>query len=156
MDFLCGSGTAVFDHDTIDILGHPGGSVTAPDTGLEQAYGYLITGSRIVNSNGSLAPGGNYLGRPWRHTGVTNPVGQITVRDTWLAAAISPHQWTNWTSPPFPWQDARFYEYRNTGPGAAGLDPAVPQLTPGQAAGYTIASYLSGWRPGYLASYGSG
>jgi hypothetical protein len=32
VDFLCSSGTAVFDHDTIDILGHPGGTVSAPDT----------------------------------------------------------------------------------------------------------------------------
>jgi len=29
VDFLCGSGTAVFDRDMIDILGHPGGTVSA-------------------------------------------------------------------------------------------------------------------------------
>jgi pectin methylesterase-like acyl-CoA thioesterase len=150
VDFLCGSGTAVFDHDTIDISGHPGGSVTAPDTGLEQPYGYLITGSRIVNGNGSLPAGSNFLGRPWRHTGVSSPVGQITISGTYLAAAISPQQWTNWTSPPFRWQDARFYEYRNTGPGAAAAAADVPQLTPAQAAGYTAASYLRGWHPGFL------
>ncbi len=75
VDFLCGSGTAVFDRDTIDILGHPGGTVSAPDTGLEQPYGYLVTDSRIVNSNGSLAAGSYYLGRPWQHTGVTSPGG---------------------------------------------------------------------------------
>ena len=146
VDFLCGSGTAVFDRDTIDILGHPGGTVSAPDTGLEQPYGYLITGSRIVNSAGNLAAGSYYLARPWQHTGVTSPVGQITVRDTWLTAAISPQQWQNWSSPPFPWQDARFYEYQNTGPGSAAA-ASVPQLTAAQAARYTVAAYLGDWRP---------
>jgi pectinesterase len=147
VDFLCGSGAAVFDRDTIDILGHPGGSVTAPDTGLEQPYGYLITDSRIVNSNGSLAAGSNFLGRPWQHTGVTSPVGQITIRNTYLTAAINAQHWENWSSPPFPWQDARFYEYQNAGPGAADVDADVPQLTAAQAAQYTVASYLGGWRP---------
>ncbi len=147
VDFLCGSGAAVFDRDTIDILGHPGGTVTAPDTGLEQPYGYLIDHSRIINSTGNLAPGSYFLGRPWRHTGVTNPVGQITIRDTVLPAAIGAEQWQNWTSPPFRWQDARFYEFENTGPGAAGVAADVPQLTPAQAASYTVRSYLRGWVP---------
>jgi pectin methylesterase-like acyl-CoA thioesterase len=147
VDFLCGSADAVFDRDTIDILGHPGGSVTAPDTGLEQPYGYLIINSRIVNSNGTLAAGSNFLGRPWQHTGVTRPVGQITIRNTYLTAAINAQHWENWSSPPFPWQDARFYEDQNSGPGAADVAADVPQLTAAQAAQYTVASYLGGWRP---------
>jgi pectin methylesterase-like acyl-CoA thioesterase len=146
VDFLCGSGTAVFDRDTIDILGHPGGTVSAPDTGLEQPYGYLITGSRIVNSAGNLAAGQYYLGRPWQHTGVATPVGQITIRGTYLPAAINAGQWQNWSSPPFPWQDARFYEYQNTGPGSAAAAD-VPQLTAAQAANYTAGAYLGTWRP---------
>ena len=120
------SGTAVFARDTIDILGHPGGTVSAPDTSLAQPRGYLITGSRIINSAGNLAAGSYYLARPWLSTGVTSPAGQITIRDTWLTAAINAQQWQNWSSSPFPWQDARFYEYRNTGPGAAAA-PDVPQ-----------------------------
>ena len=146
VDFLCGSGTAVFDRDTIDILGHPGGTVSAPDTALEQPHGYLITGSRIVNSAGNLAVGRYYLARPWQHTGVTTPVGQITIRGTYLPAAINAGQWQNWSSPPFPWQDARFYEYQNTGPGSAAV-AGVPQLTPAPARQYTVGSYLGDWRP---------
>jgi pectin methylesterase-like acyl-CoA thioesterase len=146
VDFLCGSGTAVFDHDTIDILGHPGGTVSAPDTGLEQPYGFLITNSRIINRPGNLAAASYYLGRPWRHTGVTSPVGQITIRDTYLPAAINPEQWQNWTSAPCPLQDARFYENQNTGPGSA-VNADVPQLTAAQATQYTVASYLGGWWP---------
>lgn len=146
VDFLCGSGTAVFDRDTIDILGHPGGTVSAPDTGLEQSHGYLITGSRIINSAGNLAAGSYYLARPWPHTGVTSPAGQITIRGTYLPAAINPGQWQNWSSPPFPWPDARFYEYQNTGPGSVAAAD-VPQLTAAQAATYTVGAYLGNWRP---------
>jgi pectinesterase len=153
VDFLCGSGTAVFDRDTIDILGHPGGTVSAPDTGLEQPYGYLITGSRIINSAGNLAAGSYYLARPWQHTGVTSPVGQITIRGTYLPGAINAGQWQNWSSPPFPWQDARFYEYQNTGPGSAAAAD-VPQLTAAQAAHYTVAAYLAGWRPRLAGPHG--
>jgi pectinesterase len=145
VDFLCGSGTAVFDRDTIDVLGHPGGTVSAPDTVAGQPHGYLITHSAIVNGPGNLAAASYYLARPWIHTGTVDPVPQITVRDTYLAAAISPQQWQNWSSPPFPWQDARFAEYRNYGPGAAGV--TVPQLTAAEARQDTVAAYLAGWRP---------
>jgi hypothetical protein len=50
------------------------------------------------------------------------------------------------TSPPFPWPDARFCEYQNTGPGSA-VNADVPQLTAAQATQYTVASYLGGWWP---------
>ncbi|MBV9792690.1 MAG: pectin esterase [Actinobacteria bacterium] len=151
VDFLCGSGTAVFDRDTIDILGHPGGTVSAPDTIAAQKYGYLVTRSAIVNRPGNLAAASYFLARPWIHTGTVDPVPQITVRDSYLAAAISPQQWQNWFSPPFPWQDARFAEYGNVGPGAAGV--TVPQLTAAQARSYTVASYLAGWRPPALSGW---
>jgi len=145
VDFLCGSGTAVFDRDTIDVLGHPGGTVSAPDTIAARQHGYLITHSVIVNGPGNLAAASYFLARPWIHTGTVDPVPQITVRDTYLAAAISPQQWQNWSSPPFPWQDARFAEYQNYGPGAVGV--TVPQLTAAQARQNTVAAYLSGWWP---------
>jgi pectinesterase len=146
VDFLCGSGTAVFDHDTIDVLGHPGGTVSAPDTVSAQKYGYLITSSRIINSPGNLAAGRYYLARPWIHTGTVGPLPQITIRNTELPPEINPEQWQNWSSPPFRWQDARFYEYGNHGPGAAAASD-VPQLTAAQARNYTVASYLGDWHP---------
>ena len=40
-------------------------------------------------------------------------------------------------------QDARFYEYQNTGPGSV-VNADVPQLTAVKATQYTVASYL-GW-----------
>jgi pectinesterase/pectate lyase len=49
----------------------------------------------------------------------------------------------------FSWKDARFSEYRNTGPGA-GTGTDRPQLTAAQAASYTAQRYLAGadgWNP---------
>ena len=49
----------------------------------------------------------------------------------------------------FSWKDARFAEYRNTGPGA-GTGADRPQLTAAQAATYTAPRYLAGsdgWNP---------
>ena len=148
IDFICGSATAVFDHDRIDLLGgHSGGSVSAPDTPTAFAYGYLIINSRIDNADGTLAAGADYLSRPWRHTGTTNPVAQLTIRETYLGAAISPAHYENWSSPFFKWTDARYSEYRNTGPAAADVAADVPQLTDAQAASYTIQSYFGDWHP---------
>ncbi len=148
VDFICGSATAVFDHDDINILGgHSGGSVSAPDTPTAFTYGYLITNSRIDNADGTLAAGADFLSRPWRHTGTTNPVAQMTIRDTYLGAAISSAHYENWSSPFFKWTDARYFEYQNTGPAAADVAADVPQLTDSQAASYTIRTYFGDWRP---------
>lgn len=148
IDFICGSATAVFDHDDINILGgHSGGSVTAPDTPTVFNYGYLITDSRIDNADGTLAAGADYLSRPWRHTGTTNPVAQMTIRESYLGAAISPAHYEDWSKPFFKWTDARYSEYQNTGPAAADVAADVPQLTDAQAASYTIRSYFGDWHP---------
>jgi pectinesterase len=155
IDFICGSATAVFERDTIDVLGgHPGGSVTAPDTPTAYSRGYLIDDSRIDNLDGALAAGADFLSRPWRHTGTTNPVAQMTIRDSYLGAAISPAHYENWSSPFFQWIDARYSEFRNTGPAAADVAADVPQLTRAQAASYTVASYFGDWTP-VLNPYGS-
>ena len=153
IDFICGSATAVFDHDDIDILGgHAGGSVTAPDTPTAFSHGYLIVNSRIDNADGTLAAGADFLSRPWRHTGTTDPVAQMTIRETYLGAAISPAHYENWSSPFFKWTDARYSEYHNTGPAAADVAADVPQLTDTQAASYTIRTYFGDWRP--LGAFG--
>jgi len=148
VDFLCGSATAVFDRDTIDVVSDkPGASVTAPDTPLAFTRGFLITHSRIDDASGVYPADVQFLGRPWRHTGVTNPVAQMTIRDTYLGALISTAPYENWSSPFFLWTDARFSEFENTGPGAANTAADVPQLTPDQAKTYTVRSYLGDWVP---------
>ncbi|WP_051344273.1 pectinesterase family protein [Alicyclobacillus herbarius] len=146
VDFIFGSATAVFDHDVIHALAHLGGTVTAASTPADQNYGFLIVNSRIT-SDRALAPESYYLGRPWPQYGTTGSRAQVTVRNTWISKAINTEHWCDWTSPPFAWRDARFYEYHNRGPGARQVADDVPQLTSGQAQQFTIAHYLAGWDP---------
>lgn len=49
----------------------------------------------------------------------------------------------------FPWRQARFAEYRNTGPGST-VAPDRPQMSNADAARHTVGSYLAGadgWAP---------
>jgi len=143
-DFIFGSATAVFDHCTIKALSSS--YVTAADTEMTRKYGFLITDSTIT-SDPSVAPGSVYLGRPWRHTGTINPVAQVTIRNTWLPSAINSQQWHDWSKPYFRWQDARYYEYQNYGPGAENVLPEVKQFTDSEAADFTIEKYFGDWTP---------
>jgi pectinesterase len=72
----------------------------------------------------------------------------LTVRGTWLGPGIDAAVPYANMSNSFPWQNQRFAEYRNTGPGAEITDPANrPQLTDEQAESATRAAYLGGWTP---------
>jgi pectinesterase/pectate lyase len=147
VDFLFGRATAVFDRATITALdrgSNPNGYLTAASTRRTNPYGFLITGSRVVSS---AANASFNLGRPWHPGGDVDAIAQVVVRDTVLPAAIKPAPWTDMSG--FSWKDARFFEYRNTGPGAgAGTDR--PQLSATQAAMFTAQWYLAGsdgWNP---------
>ncbi|MCL6600307.1 MAG: hypothetical protein K6T81_16460 [Alicyclobacillus macrosporangiidus] len=97
-----------------------------------------------------MPDGSIYLGRPWpqyRTGAPTDSAAQVTVMNTWLSGAIAPQHWLDWNNPYFPWRSARYWEYHNTGPGAAKAGMDVPQLTPRQAAQYTIRQYLGDWNP---------
>ena len=146
IDFIFGRGTAVFDRDTIFIkkVTGTGPKMTAAATPAAQQYGFLFTNS-IVKSD---SPDGSaFLGRPWPAT--SDAQAQVTVRNSWLPAAISQAPWEDWSSPPVSWKTARFAEYRNIGPGA-GVNANRPQLTDAQAAQQTPYNYLVGqdtWTP---------
>lgn len=146
IDFIFGRATAVFEYDTIFIKATTGTGpkMTAASTPAAQQYGFLVTHSRVDSSS---APGTAYLGRPWPAT--PDALAQVTVRNTWLPDAIAAAPWQSWTSPPLPWQNARFAEYKNFGPGAA-VNADRPQLTEAQADLQTPYTYLVGvdsWTP---------
>ncbi|MGA5348903.1 pectinesterase family protein [Streptomyces griseoincarnatus] len=151
VDFVFGRATAVFedcDFRTLvrpDLTSAPFGFVFAPSTAVANPRGFLVTRSRIS----SEAPDGFYkLARPWVPSSDPTARPMLTVRDTRLGAgidAVAPY--TNMASG-YPWQDQRFAEYRNTGPGAVVSVPANrPQLTPAQAATHTRQARLGDWRP---------
>ncbi|MFI7400163.1 pectinesterase family protein [Streptomyces sp. NPDC049541] len=151
VDFVFGRATAVYEDchfrtlNRTDLPAAPYGFVFAPSTAVANPRGHLVTRSRVS----SEAPDGSYkLGRPWVPGSDTTARPMLTVRDTHLGRgidAVAPY--TN-MSDTYPWQNQRFAEYRNTGPGAAITVPENrPQLTDAQAQSATREAYLGDWKP---------
>lgn len=151
VDFVFGRATAVFDRchfrtlDRTDRAAPPYGFVFAPSTAAANPRGYLVTRGRVT----SEAPDGAYkLARPWVPSSDPTARPMLTVRDTWLGPGIDAVAPYTDMSAAHPWQDQRFAEYRDTGPGAEITAPENrPQLTPTQAESATRAAYLGDWAP---------
>jgi pectate lyase/pectin methylesterase-like acyl-CoA thioesterase len=148
VDFIYGRATTVIERSTIKALSRGSttnnGYITAASTWKGNPYGFLITRSEVLSD----APDQTFhLGRPWRPGGEPDAIAQVLIRETRLPAAIKSAPWTDMSG--FPWQEARFTEYRNTGPGAA-VTAERPQMTDADAAGHEVADYLAGpdgWAP---------
>ncbi|MEU9559543.1 pectinesterase family protein [Streptomyces fumanus] len=151
VDFVFGRATAVYERchfrtlARTDLAAAPYGFVFAPSTAGANPRGYLVTESRIS----SAAPDGSYkLARPWVPSSDLTARPMLTVRDTRLGAgidAVAPYADMRGA---YPWQQQRFREYRNTGPGARVTVPENrPQLTRAEAAAHTRRAYLGDWRP---------
>jgi pectinesterase len=147
VDFIFGRASAVFDRCRVHSLDRdttPSGYVTAPSTDITTPYGLLFHRCTLTSD---AAAGTVYLGRPWHPSQDPNAIGQTIIRDSWIGAHIGATPWSDFGT--WPWQDARFAEYHNRGPGAV---PSAdrPQLTKAEAATYTPAAVLRGtdnWRP---------
>jgi len=151
VDFVFGRATAVYDQchfrtlNRTDLAAAPYGFVFAPSTAAANPRGHLVTRGRVS----SEAPDASYkLARPWVPGSDTTARPMLTVRDTHLGPgidAVAPY--TN-MSDAYPWQNQRFAEYRNTGPGAAITVPENrPQLTASEAESATREAYLGDWTP---------
>ncbi|AZP16879.1 pectin esterase [Streptomyces aquilus] len=151
VDFVFGRATAVYERchfrtlDRTDLAAAPYGFVFAPSTAGANPRGYLVTGSRVS----SEAPDAYYkLARPWVPSSDTTARPSLTVRNTHLGAGIdAAAPYTNMSNA-YPWQNQRFAEYRNIGPGAEITVPENrPQLTDEQAESATREACLGDWRP---------
>ncbi|PWI19181.1 pectin esterase [Streptomyces sp. Act143] len=151
VDFVFGRATAVYEHchfrtlDRTDLAAAPYGFVFAPSTAGANPRGYLVTRSRIS----SAAPDASYkLARPWVPSSDPTARPGLIVRDTHLGAgldAVAPY--TNMSNS-YPWQNQRFAEYRNSGPGAEITVPENrPQLSDEQAESATRDAFLGDWKP---------
>lgn len=151
VDFVFGRATAVYDRchfrtlNRTDLAAAPYGFVFAPSTAGANPRGYLVLRSRIT----STAPDAYYkLARPWVPSSDLTAHPMLTVRDSHLGAGIDAVTPYGTMSAGFPWQDQRFAEYRNTGPGARVTVPGNrPQLTMSQARAHTPADWLGDWHP---------
>ncbi|WP_285246619.1 pectinesterase family protein [Pseudarthrobacter sp. efr-133-R2A-89] len=135
VDFIYGRATALIEGGLIRSVGP--GYIAAPSTALENLRGFLFWEVDIV---ADLPAGSVKLGRPWHPGGKPDAVGQAIFAHCTLGEHISPEPWTEMGG--FDWEDARFAEYENTGPGAA---PGVgrPQLE----AAPDRCGWLDGWDP---------
>jgi pectinesterase len=148
VDFIYGRATTVVERSVIRLLSRGSttnnGYMTAASTWTNNPYGFLITRSKVVSD----APDQSFhLGRPWHPGGQPAAIAQVLIRDTELPAAVKSSPWTDMSG--FSWKDARFTEYRNSGPGAV---PSAdrPQMSDADARTYTVADYLKGtdgWAP---------
>jgi pectinesterase len=157
VDFIFGWGRAVFDG--CDIVSRDRGSasnngyITAPSTHVDDPYGFVFIRSRLLKESPSMAPSSVTLGRPWHPSGNPHAVGSAVFIDTWMDDHVGATAW----SPMFSTdaagvrvenrpEDARFFEYGSTGPGAV-ASPTRRVLTAEQAAAYDVVRVLDGWDP---------
>jgi pectinesterase len=138
VDFIFGGGIAVFNDSDIHEKRKTGGPITAASTPADKKYGFLFYKSTITGATANTTQ----LGRPWRQD------GQVVFRESTLGATIRTAQpWIDMSTSK--WQKARFFEYKNEGPGAT-KNGNRPLLTDAQAADYTPQKYLAGsdgWNP---------
>ncbi|MFC8722433.1 pectinesterase family protein [Kitasatospora sp. NPDC057198] len=154
VDFVFGRATAVLDRCELRTLARtdldsvPQGFVFAPSTARADPRGFLATRCAFT----STAPAGAFrLARPWVPSSDPTARPMLTVRRSHLGAGIDPAEPYANMAADHPWQQQRFAEYANTGPGARVPVPANrPQLTAEEAAAHTREAYLAGadgWRP---------
>ena len=138
VDFIFGDGTAVFNTSSIYEKRSSGGPITAARTPASQTYGFLIYKCTITGATSNTTE----LGRPW------GPDAQVVFRESNLSGTIrSAQPWMDMSGNS--WQNARFFEYLNTGSGAT-VNGNRPQLPASRAATYTPQKYLAGsdgWNP---------
>ncbi|WP_330276109.1 pectinesterase family protein [Lentzea sp. NBC_00516] len=138
VDFVFGGGTMVFERTTVHEKRTTGGPITAASTPAARKYGLLFYRCTITGATGNTTQ----LGRPWR------PDGQVLYRESTLTATLKNSQpWIDMSDNS--WKKARFFEYRNTGPGAT-QNSNRPQLQDSLAGDYTPQKYLAGtdgWNP---------
>ncbi|RPE44903.1 pectinesterase [Streptomyces sp. Ag109_O5-1] len=151
VDFVFGRARAVYEHchfrtlNRTDLAAAPYGFVFAPSTAGANPYGYLVSRSRVS----SEAPDACYkLARPWVPSSDTTARPSLVVRDSWLGSGIDAVAPYTDMSASFPWQNQRFAEYRDLGPGAEiTVAGNRPQLTDEQAGSATRETYLGDWTP---------
>jgi pectinesterase len=147
VDFIFGSGTALFDHCEIHSLRK--GYITAASTPAAVTYGLVFLDCRLTGTE-EAGERSVYLGRPWR------PHAHTVYVRTWMDKHIQPEGWDNWRDPSNE-RTARYGEYDSMGPG--GGSSAVraswsQALTREVVEWLTIEHVLSGadgWNP--VANY---
>lgn len=136
-DYIFGPSTAWFE--ACQLHCKRDSYITAASTPEYVKFGYIFNNCKITASDKVKKM---YLGRPWRQYGMT------LFMHCDLGGFIRPEGWHNWGKAENE-QTARYYEFENTGEGAA-IDKRVAwskQLTKKEAKEYTLENVMGDWNP---------
>ena len=167
VDFIFGRGNALFTKSEIKTVGraqnaNPHGYLVAPSTQISSFYGLTFIDCKLTRV-ASVADNSVPLGRPWHPTtnfpdgryADPNAIGKAVFINCWMDAHITQDGWYSMggtmrdgTKAPFYPEDARFFEYQSTGPGAA-INSKRRQLSELEAKDYTMEKIFGDWQPAY-------
>lgn len=166
VDFIFGAGQAVFERCEIITRPRskpgvkPVGYVTAPSTQISKPWGLVFIDCKMLRESDKVPAASSPLGRPWHPTASMgdgryadpNAIGSSVFINCFMDEHISSEGWAAmsgngkngdkvWFQP----EDARFFEYHSSGPGAA-VNAKRRQLSDVEAQAFTRAKLLGDWR----------
>jgi pectinesterase len=162
-DFIFGRATAVFENSTINSSDRQ--FITAPRTEATNPYGFVFFDSTLTNvpnpvgSTVATVPNNStYLGRPWQYD-VAGTLSKSVFINTKMGPHVIAAGWDPWNAGNVnPAATTYFAEYNSMDLAGNPLNVAgrvawSHQLTPAEAAQYTLANILGNWDyQGALAS----
>lgn len=164
VDFIFGKGNALFTNSEIHTLGrgksnHPHGYLVAPSTQITDEFGLTFINCKLTRDE-SVPDNSVPLGRPWHPTtqfpdgryADPNAIGKAVFINSWMDSHITLNGWYSMngtakdgTKIPFLPEDARFFEYNSSGPGAV-VNSKRRQLSDEEVKNYTREKILGDWR----------
>ncbi len=166
VDFIYGSGTAIFDN--CEIKSKNGGYVTAANTPQEVPFGFVFLNCKLTASPepwvdpttvqppaGRRSDAAAFLGRPWRE------YASVTYINCQMGSHIRPEGWNNWGKVESE-KTARYAEFGSRQLDIVGPDGKIVRgapldlskrvswakvLTEEEAAKYTIEGIFGNWNP---------
>lgn len=163
IDFIFGKGNGLFTHSEIKSLArakqtNPQGYILAPSTNIAEQYGFTFIDCKLTRTP-NLPDMSTALGRPWHPTtqfpdgryADPNAIGKAIFINTWMGAHIADYGWSSMKGTAkdgskiqFNPEDARFFEYGSTGPGAA-INKNRKQLSIEELGEYSVKEILKSW-----------
>lgn len=156
VDFIFGGGAVWFDRCGIVSRFVPNaegqGYIAAPSTPEAQRFGLVFSHCRLLRERG-VPDRSAWLGRPWRAGGDMSLLGASAFLHCWMDAHIRREGWT-WIGYKAPDgeqrrltpEEARFFEYASTGPGAGPASATRRIMDAASASVYSETNVLGGWR----------
>jgi pectin methylesterase-like acyl-CoA thioesterase len=145
VDYIFGDAIAFFEGCELHGLAHSQIMITAQSKHYDgEKSGYVFDHCRITAEPGASKI---YLGRPWRS------YASVVFLNTQMGPEVVPAGWSEWRHNDVDSLPTAFYaEYNSTGPGAnpKERDPHSKQLTPAEAAKFTVKAWMGGddsWNP---------